>query len=201
MRDDVLIMIGRIKGKLADIDGMTGLVETTGGVFYKLYLPTDLLSGEHLDKEIDLYTHLQVKDDDLVLYGFKDKKHLKVFQMLITVDGVGPKLGFNILSASKVDELNNAIMNNNLDYICIIPGVGKKTGQKIILELSSKMGKEYELPVNIVSQEDNMAVDALVSLGFKKYEAQTLISKMDKNLTLEDKVKLGIKQMTKNKYD
>lgn len=194
-------MIGRIKGKLADIDGMTGLVETSGGVFYKLYLPTDLQQVENIDKTVDLYTHLQVKDDDLVLYGFIDKKHLKVFQMLITVDGVGPKLSFNILSASKVDQLNDAIMNNNLDYICSIPGVGKKTGQKIILELSSKMGKEYELPVNIVSHDDNMAVDALVSLGFKKYEAQTLVSKMDKNLTLEEKIKLGIKQMTNNKYD
>jgi Holliday junction DNA helicase RuvA len=194
-------MIGRIKGKLAEIDGLAGLIETSGGVFYKLYLPADTISNGIIDNEIDLYTYLQVKDDDLVLYGFIDKKHLKVFQMLITVDGVGPKLGFNILNASNVDELNDAIMNNNLDYICSIPGVGKKTGQKIILELSSKMGKIYELPVNIVSQDDNMAVDALISLGFKKYEAQTLISKMDKTLSMEEKIKLGIKQMTKNKYD
>jgi len=194
-------MIGRLKGKLAEIDGLVGLIETVGGVFYKLYLPADTITNGIIDSEVDLYTYLQVKDDDLVLYGFTDKKHLKVFQMLITVDGVGPKLGFNILNASNVDELNDAIMNNNLDYICSIPGVGKKTGQKIILELSSKMGKIYELPVNIVSQDDNMAVDALISLGFKKYEAQTLISKMDKTLSMEEKIKLGIKQMTKNKYD
>lgn len=194
-------MIGRIKGKLAEIDGLTGLIETTGGVFYKLYLPTETILNGILDQDVDLYTYLQVKEDDLVLYGFIDKKHLKVFQMLITVDGVGPKLGFNILNGSKVDELNKAIMNNNLDYICGIPGVGKKTGQKIILELSSKMGKVYELPVNIISQDDHMAVEALTSLGFKKYEAQTLISKMDTTLSMEDKIKLGIKQMTKNKYD
>lgn len=194
-------MIGRIKGKLAEVDGLTGLIETSGGVFYKLYLPTETISNGILDQEIDLYTYLQVKEDDLVLYGFIDKKQLKVFQMLITVDGVGPKLGFNILNGSKVDELNKAIMNNNLDYICSIPGVGKKTGQKIILELSSKMGKIYELPVNIISQDDHMAVEALTSLGFKKYEAQALISKMDTTLSMEDKIKLGIKQMTKNKYD
>lgn len=194
-------MIGRISGILTDIDGTTGLVKTSGGVFYKLYLPTDIVRAGEIDIEVDLYTHLQVKDDDLVLYGFADKKHLKVFQMLITVDGVGPKQGYNILSASKVDELNSAIMTNNVDYICSIPGVGRKTGQKIILELSSKMGKVYELPVNITTPEDNMAVDALVSLGFKKYDAQNLVSKMEVTLSLEDKIKLGIKQMTKNKYD
>lgn len=194
-------MIGRIKGKLAEIDGLAGLIETVGGVYYKLYLPTDTITNGIINTEIDLYTYLQVKEDDLVLYGFIDKKHLKVFQMLITVDGVGPKLGFNILNGSKVDELNEAIMNNNLDYICNIPGVGKKTGQKIILELSSKMGKVYELPVNIISTDDHMAVEALTSLGFKKYEAQTLVSKMDTTLSMEDKIKLGIKQMTKNKYD
>ncbi len=190
-------MIGKIKGVLTDVEGNSGLIETSGGVFYKLYLPNTLLATDSINKEIILYTYLQVKEDDLVLYGFIDKKTLKIFEMLIKVDGVGPKMAFNILSFSNPDNLLEAVTGNNLDFFCNIPGVGKKTAQKILIELSSKLGKMHEVLPTILTEDDKMAVDALVSLGFRKYESEKILQLIDKSLSLENKIKEGIKLLTK----
>lgn len=190
-------MIGKIKGKLAEYENNYGLIETTSGVFYKVFLSLEFLSPEYISQEIEVYTYLQIKEDDHVLYGFKDKATLKLFELLIKVDGVGPKMAFNIISSTIADNIIEAVTSNNLDFFCSIPGVGRKTAQKILIELSSKMGKMVDVLPTILTQDERLVVDALFSLGFKKSEGEKIISKLDKNISVEEKVKEAIKLLTK----
>src|SRR5574341_2106201 len=106
-------MIGKIKGKLSEVDGNIGLIETPGGVFYQVYVTPSILINRELSKPIEIYTYLQVRDDALVLFGFQTKQEFNFFKMLINVDGVGPKTAFSVVSFSKIEELKLAIKEHN----------------------------------------------------------------------------------------
>ena len=96
-------MIGKLKGKLVEVDGNLGLIETSGGVFYQVFLPPQLITSHQSLTTIDLYTYLQVRDDALVLFGFETKRHYDFFKLLLTVSGVGPKTAFSVISAIPLD--------------------------------------------------------------------------------------------------
>jgi Holliday junction DNA helicase RuvA len=191
-------MIGKLKGKLSEIDKNIGYIETASGVFYKLYLPPKLLENTNLNKNIELYTYLQVREDNLTLFGFENKEQFNVFEMLLSVDGIGPKSAFNIISYTDSKKILKAVTDNNLDFFCSIPGIGKKTAQKILLELSSLLKKTYELKLTELSEEDKLVIDALVSLGFKRYDSAKIINKLEKKLTVEEKIKEAIRLMTQS---
>jgi len=190
-------MIGKIRGKLSEIDKNIGYVETSSGVFYKVYLPPKLLESTNINKNIELYTYLQVREDNMTLYGFQNKQQFSVFEMLLAVDGIGPKSAFNIISCTDSEKILKAVTANNLDFFCNIPGIGKKTAQKILLELSSLLKKTYELKLEELSEDDKLVVDALISLGFKRFESAKIINKLEKKLTVEEKIKEAIRLMTK----
>jgi len=187
-------MIGKIKGKLVEVDSNIGLIETASGVFYRVNLTPFILTNFKLDELLDIYTYLQVRDDALVLYGFSTKKEYDFFKLLLGVSGVGPKTAYGVISFSKIDELIAAVKDNNSDYFSKIPSLGKKTAMKIILELSQKLESEFQLAKMYLSEEDKIVVDALVSLGFKSAEAKKILTKIDKNLSLEDKIKIALKK-------
>lgn len=189
-------MIGKIKGKLVEIDGNIGLIETAGGLSYNVFLPPSLLSSLKLPVSVDLYTYLQVRDDALVLFGFESKKEYKIFLQLLTVSGVGPKTAFNVISFTKSEQLITAIKENNIDYFTKIPGLGKKTTMKIILELSQRMDEEFSMEKMYLNEDDKLVVDALVSLGFKTVEAKKILHKIPKDLSIEERIKKGL-QMVK----
>ncbi|OGK23339.1 Holliday junction DNA helicase RuvA [Candidatus Roizmanbacteria bacterium RIFCSPHIGHO2_02_FULL_38_11] len=189
-------MIGKLKGKLVEVEGNLGLIETSGGVFYQLYLTPSIIKQHKEKSEIEVYTYLQVREDALVLFGFESKKEYDFFKLLLAVSGVGPKTAFSVISFSKIDDLIKAIKENNSDYFIKIPGLGKKTAMKIILELSQKFESEFKLEKMYLSEEDKIVVDALISLGFKSIQAKKLLSQLAKNLSLEDKIKEGIKLAT-----
>ncbi len=191
-------MIGKIKGNLTEIDGTTGLIETTGGVFYKVFLPTSLLMVP-TPHAVELYTYLQVREDALVLYGFNYKKDHDLFIMLLSVSGVGPKTAYTVSSYVRPEELVVAVRQNNIDYFTKIPGLGKKTAMKILLELSQKMKEDFQIEKMNISEEDNTVIEALVSLGFKTQDARNILTKIPKELSLEDKIKEGIKIATKHR--
>jgi Holliday junction DNA helicase RuvA len=185
-------MIGKLKGKLTEIDGNIGLVETVGGVYYQLYLNPAIINSYRLNDDIEVYTYLQVREDALILFGFKTKTQHDFFKMLLTVPGVGPKTAYNIISFGKVEEVMNAVKLNDLAFFSKIPGLGKKTSLKIMLELSQKLKQEFKLEGLLLTEEDKIVIDALVSLGFKTYEAEKILAKIPKNLSLEDRIKKGI---------
>lgn len=191
-------MIGKLKGKFTELDGNIGLIETSSGVFYKVFLTPKIYQNKKPGSFIEIYTYLQVRENNLSLFGFENKKQYKLFQMLLSVDGIGPKSAFSIISFEQEDKILTAVSNNNVIFFSSIPGIGKKTAQKIILELSSKIGKNFELQSLHLSKEDTTAIEALTSLGFKKYDSQNTLSKIDKKLSLEEKIKSAIKIMTKN---
>ncbi len=188
-------MIGKIKGKLIEIDHNIGLVETSTGISYQVYLPPSLLSNLKLPIPIEVYTYLQVREDALVLFGFSSKKDLDFFKMLLTVPNVGPKTAFSIVSFSKTDQLITAIKENNTDFFTQIPGLGKKIAMKIILELSQKLKSDFELEKMYLSEEDKIVIDALISLGFKVNQAKKALSQIPKNLSVEEKIKKALKMI------
>ncbi|MEK9170003.1 MAG: Holliday junction branch migration protein RuvA [Patescibacteria group bacterium] len=199
-------MIGKLKGKLVEVDGNVGLIETSGGVFYQVYLPFSLLSTFQLPPlsstvnhlpSIEIYTYLQVRDDALVLFGFETKKHHDFFKLLLTVSGVGPKTAFSVISAIPLDSLVQFVQSNDVDAFTKVPGLGRKTAMKIILELSSKLKSDFDMSKMILSDDDQTAVSALVSLGYKSFDAKKIISKLPKNLTVEEKIKEALKKNIK----
>ncbi|PIP15099.1 Holliday junction branch migration protein RuvA [Candidatus Roizmanbacteria bacterium CG22_combo_CG10-13_8_21_14_all_35_9] len=195
-------MIGKLKGKLSETSGNVGLIETSGGVFYEVFLTPSLLSTFHLPPlsstihylpSIEVYTYLQVRDDALVLFGFQTKRELDFFKLLLTVPGVGPKTAFSVISFLPLDLLVSSVQANDVDSFTRIPGLGRKTAMKIILELSTKLKSEFDMTKMVLSEEDKTVIDALVSLGYKSFEAKKLLSKLPKNLNIEEKIKEALK--------
>lgn len=189
-------MIGKIKGILVAVEFNQGLIETASGVSYIVFLTPALIKQQKIGYGIALYTYLQVREDNWILYGFEDKKQQRIFEMLITVPGIGPKSAFTILSHKNSDSLSQAILTNNVEFFSDIPGVGKKSAHKILLELSAKMGKIFDISSLALSPDDSTVVDALASLGFSKRDARNTIATFDKRLSVEDKIKKAIKIMT-----
>ncbi len=189
-------MIGKLKGKLIEISGNIGLIETAGGVGYQIFLTPSIISSHRLNQSVDYYTYLQVREDALILFGFETKKELDFFKLLLTVPGVGPKTAYSVISFGKVDEIISAIKENDVEYFSRIPGLGKKTAMKIMLELSQKMKQEFKLEKTYLSEEDKTVVDALIALGFRAQEAQAALKKIPQNLSIEDKIKEAIKTAT-----
>lgn len=186
-------MIGKLKGKITEIDGNVGLLETAGGVYYSLFLTPQLISNNRFDEVLEIYTYLQVRDDALVLFGFETKRKYDFFRLLLSVQGVGPKTAFSVVSFLDEDELFASVRNNQVETFTKVPGLGKKTAMKIILELSSKLKSEFDMKNMVMSEEDKTAVDALVSLGYKSHDAKKILSRLPKALSIEEKIRQALK--------
>lgn len=187
-------MIGKVKGILTETDGKSGLIETSGGVYYSVFIPPALV--QKINEEVELYTYLQVRDDALVLFGFETKKHHMFFELLLSVSGVGPKTAYSIISYASPDSIKSAVTQNDVKFFSNVPGLGKKTAMKIILELSQKLDGEFDLEKMTISKPDTLVVDALVSLGFKRQEAAEVLEKIPDTLSVEDKIKEAIRLAT-----
>jgi len=196
-------MIGKIKGKIINLDKNIALIETSAGISFNVFITPSLIAftpngavgkvGLISPKaQIEVFTYLQVRDDAMVLFGFETKKELDFFNLLLTVPGVGPKTAFNVISFAKIEEMTKAVKENDIDYFLRIPGLGRKTSMKIILELSQKLKQEFSLEKMYLSPEDKMVIDALISLGYRSHEAKALFSKLPKNLSLEEKIKKAL---------
>lgn len=178
-------MIYSIKGKVSMIDENT-IVINTGAVAYEVTCSTYTaysLCGK--EEEQTVLTYLHVREDAMVLYGFKDKKEKLLFEDLLLVSGIGPKLAISVLSGLPIDELIRAIVNSDLKVLSGIKGVGKKTTERIVLELNSKLGGENSLEklisnekqVGMFVKEIEEAVDVLTQAGLSKAEANNVAKK------------------------
>ena len=192
-------MIAKIKGKLIEMDGNKGLIETASGLTYEIILIPSILSKYPINSNINIYTKLIVREDSQVLYGFEIRQQVDFFNDLISISGVGPKLAFAVISFSGKDELIKAVKSNDINFFARIPGLGKKTSLKIIVELSSKLESEVNISKLYMSEDDKTVLDALISLGFKSREARDILGKISKKGTLEDRIKEGIRYATSQK--
>jgi Holliday junction DNA helicase RuvA len=187
-------MIGKLKGVLSTVTGNVGLIETPSGVSYEAYLLPAHLTQHKIGQAIEVFTYLQVRDDALILFGFSNTEQLAFFKLLLTVSGVGPKTAYSVLSHTRITELFGAVRSNDVAYFTQVPGLGKKTAMKIILELSQKIKSEFKMIDMQLSDDDKTAVDALVALGYTVHDARNEISKLPKQITVEEKIKLVLRR-------
>lgn len=190
-------MIGKIKGIIIELEGNLSLVKTSCGIYYYIFLTPKLINQYKINQAIEIYTHLHVKEDSWTLYGFETKEEYRLFKLMISINGVGPKLAYGIISFSNPKQILKAIEENNLDHFIKIPGLGKKTAMKLILELSQKLKQNLKIENLYLSNEDKTVVEALIALGFKAYQAKKLLSKLPQNLSIEEKISQALKLSSK----
>lgn len=198
-------MIYNIKGKLTHIDQNFAVVEC-GGVGFKCFTSFSTLREiGKIGKEVNLFTFLSVKEDAMDLYGFASEIELKTFKLLISVSGIGPKAAIAILSELSPDRLAVAIAGGDAKAITAAQGVGKKTAERIVLELKDKVGTignaEYTEAAAAGTQEGSVqseAVSALVALGFSQSDAALTVGAMDKSLSVDEMIRFALKQLSRN---
>lgn len=186
----IATLTGTVKFKQADI----ALIEVNG-VGYQVLMPTtDLAALPPLGEHVTVYTHLYLKDDSLQLYGFNSQEKKGLFLNLISVSSVGPKLALAILSHLNVAQIKQAIISSNAGLIAATPGVGKKTAERLILELKDKLGLTgaEELPADVPLAE---AQAALVSLGYTPLEAGQTLASLDKMPTAAAYIREALKRL------
>ena len=172
------------------------VILNVGGVGFQVYLPSSTLSTlGAVGKEVKLHTHLHLKEDNATLYGFGSTDELRLFQTLISVSGLGPKLALAMLSAMSVDQLTMAIATGSAELLTTVPGIGKKMSNRLILELKDKIGAGLiTTPAALLAQENSDVLTALISLGYSAAEAGQAVATLpaSSDLPLEEKIKLAL---------
>ena len=180
-------MIARLRGTVAARTA-AGLVVDVGGVGY-LVAATPRVHAR-VGEETTVETYLHVREDALQLYGFAEAAERELFVQLLSVNGVGPKVALAIVSGSPADELRRAIVREDIARFVAIPGIGKKTAERIVLELKEKVGV-----VEAVSPTgDIVARDALVELGWSVLDAERALQDVDERLPVEEQVRLALRR-------
>ena len=191
-------MIGKLEGTVNEINSNHVLLNPGGGVFYKVFLPAIVLKKLSLNQKTSFYIYFHVRENEISLYGFPDKKYEQIFHLLLAVPSVGPKSALNIIGFNDLEKLIEAVHQQNSQYFNQIPGIGKKTAQKILLDLSNKFSVEFKMDNQVLTEDDNLVIEALMSLGFKKHEAAKALQNLDENLNLEAKITQAIKNLNTN---
>jgi len=192
-------MIASLNGKLESLGG-DGAIINVGGIGFRVYMPTSTISTLGAAGEtVRLYTHLHLREDNVALYGFATSDELRLFQSLITVSGLGPRLALGMLSSMTIDNLITAIATGNIDLLTEIPGIGKKTANRIALELKDKLGTGWiTTPAARLAEANSDVLAALTSLGYSVSEATRAIASLppEPELSLEEKVRQALQYFT-----
>lgn len=200
-------MLYNLKGTLT-VSDVNFIVVECGGVGFKCF--TTLNTVKQIGKTGDLvnvYTYLAVREDAMDLYGFSSLAELDAFKLLITVSGIGPKAAVSILSELSPDRLAVCIASGDAKAITRAQGVGKKTAERVVLELKDKMGTiavgdvsdAVTSAASVTANSDSAeAVEALVALGYSQSDAAVVVGAMDKSLSVDEMIRLGLKQLAKN---
>ena len=199
-------MIGRLRGTLAEKQP-PHLIVDVNGVGYELEVPmTTLYRLPGIGESVTLHTHLVVREDAHLLYGFAEKRERELFRELIRLNGVGPKLALALMSGLEVDELVRCVQAQDTSTLVKIPGVGKKTAERLLVELKDRF-KAWETmpsistlvvePLNAkVSSAESDALSALISLGFKPQEASRAVAAIkEEGLSSEELIRRALKGM------
>lgn len=185
-------MIGALRGKLIK-KSPTSIIVDVNGVCYVVQIPLSTFERLH-GEEIFIYTHTVLREDSLQLYGFLTEDEKEIFSALLNVNGIGPKTGLNILSYLQPGEFIKAIEEEDLKRLTKIPGLGKKTAQRLLLEFRDKIPVKMEKEVAVYDD----VISALVNLGYPKTQAKDAVEKVRKKglTTIEDILKEALKILT-----
>ncbi|MFC1627204.1 Holliday junction branch migration protein RuvA [Patescibacteria group bacterium] len=177
----------------------TSIIVDVEGVGYKVFTPPTLLNSLLKKDAIDLFIYTHVRDDTFALYGFDSLDKLQLFELIISISGIGPKIAIILLDKG-AEAITTAVSKADVDFFTSVPRLGKKNAQKIIIELKPKLGDLEDLDLASESSETQEAVSALVGLGFTKKQSQRALKQIaDPNDSIEDKITKAIKYLGKNK--
>ncbi|MFB0559219.1 MAG: Holliday junction branch migration protein RuvA [Dehalococcoidales bacterium] len=192
-------MIASLHGRLESL-GSDWAIINVGGIGFQVYMPTSTLSTlGTVGEEVQLYTHLHVKEDNATLYGFASADELRLFQTLIGVSGLGPKLALAMLSVMSVEKLTMAIATGSVDLLTVVPGIGKKVANRLILELKEKISAGWVTTPGVQLAEENTDVlTALTALGYSVAEASRAVASLppSSELSLEERIKQALQYFT-----
>ena len=187
-------MIDSVTGQVTRVT-KTFVVLSVGGVGLRIHVPTTV--RDHLDgtgHAVTLHTHLAVREDDLTLYGFAEPEEREVFEVLISVSGVGPRIALAILSTLTIEHLQNAVASEEPQILTRVPGVGKKMAQKLIFELKDKLAIDITSGIAALSDLDTDVIATLTALGYSIVEAQAAVQSIPKDApdSVEDRVRIAL---------
>ena len=189
-------MIGSLSGKLQALTDDT-LIVNVGGVGFRVRVSANTAAGlGEVGSPVQLFTHLRVREDELSLYGFATEEELHLFETLMTVSGVGPKVAMSVLAAAPIATLKIAIAEGNIDALTAVPGIGKKTAQRLALELKGKIDVTGLSEVSEISPPDKDVIDALINLGYSAAEATRAARAVPANVKiLEERVRVALQYL------
>lgn len=193
-------MIGHLKGQIIS-SKPTQIILDVNGVGYKVGISINTFEKIVDKNEVSLFIHTQVKEDSISLYGFFTESEKEMFELLISISGIGPKIALGLLSGISVDSLKEAIEEGNVTRITAVPGIGRKTAERLVLELRSKVeniseGEFKDLPPSI----KNEAISALSTLGYNIKVAEKVVRDLlieNSGYALEDLIKKALANLNK----
>ena len=189
-------MIGYLNGKV-QLVRENGVIIEVGGVGYKVSVGLNLLTKLHPEENAKLYVYTHVREDILALYGFETAEELDFFELLISVSGIGPKAALGILAVAPLERIRSSIVNQDPTLLSSVSGIGKKTAEKVVIELKSKVGATGSIFTNQGEKVEEV-YGALLQLGFKPHEASDVLADLpDECKTTEEKLKYCLNRLNK----
>ncbi|MCL1598529.1 MAG: Holliday junction branch migration protein RuvA [Actinomycetia bacterium] len=186
-------MIGRLRGVLVD-RGTEAIVLDVGGIGYQVAVtPRTLVGLPGIGEEVVLHTHLHVREDQLALFGFDTVADKALFSMLLGVSGIGPKVGLAILATMTPEQLRIAVVSDDVTALTAVPGIGKRSAEKLMVELRPKMEIDFE--VGAASGPLGEVREALAGLGYGPEEIRGTLADMPQDLSIEDMLKRSLQQL------
>jgi len=164
-------MIAYIKGTIA-AHSESSLILVVNNIGYEVFVLPRIVVGTHVGQELELYTYHHVREDAVLLYGFTEMVEKRMFEKLITISGVGPKSAMGVLTAATVAELEQAVAQGDSSSLTKVAGVGKKTAERIVLELKGKLDGLGSVAVGVGSSRDGDVIEALMGLGYTREESR-----------------------------
>lgn len=188
-------MIASLSGKI-ELKTERYIILNVGGVGYKVYCSLSTLKELEKEQEVKLFIHLYLRENLLDLYGFLTFEELEFFELLISISGIGPKAGLAVLSIASLKDLKTSIASGQVSLLTKVSGIGKKTAERVILELKSKILASGSDVKKLMA--DDEAIDALVSLGYSRYQASEVLKKIPSKVKeVENRVKEALKMLSK----
>lgn len=188
----IQVMIAQLTGTLIEKHPLFGIIDV-GGVGYKVFATLPTLGQAVLGEKLTLYTYHHIRENIQDLYGFENKEEQALFELLISVSGIGPKSALGILNIANVSSLKQAIASGDTAHLTKVSGIGKKSAQKIIIELKDKLGDVAEEDVALMQDEVD-TMEALVSLGYSQKEVRDVLQKISKDVVgPQERIKEALK--------
>lgn len=196
-------MIARVTGTLCHLS-LASVIVDVSGIGYRVHVTGGTVEAlsQSIDLPVSLWTHHVVREDASDLYGFMSLDDLEVFNHLLSVSGIGPKSALGILNAADADTLREAISTENASYLTKTSGIGKKTAEKIVLELKDKVGMQRRPDTTTTGGQTQrndsgaLVIDALISLGYAGADVRAIMKDLDRNATTQDQLKHALKLLS-----